>query len=185
MNVTTVLSSFVGSDNAGINTRDFPFTFKIAGPKNKGAVRTALGAAINTQSNTDVINAFIQTQSQDIYAKVGYEWRQPVLRRLNIYYGFDALASFENEVADLITGFDESKIKERRYSFGGGPVYGVQFIINPKILLSFEGSFYVISSYETETESFRSNPSFNTQNESWLLNADATPPQWMYLIFRF
>lgn len=184
MNVTTVLSSFVGSDNAGIDTKDFPFTVKWASKSNRSALRMAVGAEI--QSRTGFVNTgSLETINQGFYAKLGHEWRQKVLRRLWIYYGIDGLGGLERESVASFNGFDNATITKTGYSVGGGPVYGINFVISPKILLSFEGSIYGTMTYEIEKEVFEFNPSFNNENSSTLYNLETNVPQWMYLVIRF
>ncbi len=184
LNVTSVISSFVGSNDGNIDPGSFPLVVKFA--KNNKAWRLGLGIDFkSSEDNSLVFFGQNRTSTASVFTKVGREWRHQVGKRVLAYYGVDLLANYASETSDVFTSTDFVALSLTDFGFGGGPIYGLQVALNERILLSFEGSFYGIVTHSRIKEEFQQNPIFNRDETTWLTDIEMNMPQWLYLVVRF
>lgn len=184
LNVTTVISSFVGSNDGTIDPGDYPLVVKFA--KNNRAWRLGFGVNFKSREDNNSISFGTNTTSNStVFAKMGREWRQIVGKRFAAYYGFDVLFNYLDERNEVFTPTDIVSLKLSNIGVGIGPIYGVQFAINERMLLSFEGSFYGIVTRSKVKEEFQQNPIFNKDEINWEGDVEMNMPQWLYFAIRF
>ncbi|MGB1243385.1 MAG: cytochrome-c peroxidase, partial [Chitinophagales bacterium] len=96
LNVTSVVSSFVGSNNGSIDPIDFPLVVKLA--KNNKAWRFGLGLEFKSQKDDGVTIFGRTTKSSTVFTKFGREWRHLVAKRVVAYYGFKGKVTPRNSM---------------------------------------------------------------------------------------
>ncbi len=184
LNVTTVISSFVGSNDGTIDPGDYPLIVKFA--KNNRAWRLGLGVNFKSREDNNSIGFGTNTTSNStVFTKIGREWRQVVGKRFAAYYGFDILFNYLSESNEVFTPTDLVSLKLNNIGVGIGPIYGLQLALNERILFSFEGSFYGILTRSRVKEEFQQNPIFNKDETNWEKDVEMNMPQWLYLVVRF
>ncbi|MFK7908448.1 MAG: hypothetical protein AB8B69_25175 [Chitinophagales bacterium] len=183
LNVTSVISSFVGSNDGGIDPGSFPLVVKFA--KNNKAWRLGLGLDFKSQEENNINFFQNKTSITEVFTKVGREWRHKVGKRVLAYYGVDLLFNYENETSNVFISTDFVSLNLTNLGFGGGPVYGLQLALNERVLVSFEGSFYGVVTNSNVKEEFDQNPIFNKDETTWLTDIEMNMPQWLYLVVRF
>lgn len=183
LNVTSVVSSFVDSNDGSIDPGDFPLVIKRA--KNNKAWRFGLGLDFKSQRNQGVVTFGNNTQSSAIFTKFGREWRHLVAKRVVAYYGLDLLWSYVSEENEVFTSTDFVSLQLNNMGFGAGPVFGLQIALSERMLLSFEGSLYGVVTRSRILEEFEQNPIFNRDDVDWLSDVKMNMPQWLYLVVRF
>jgi len=184
LNVTSVISSFVGSNDGGIDPGSFPLVVKFA--KNNKAWRLGLGLDFKSrEDNNAIFFGENRTSTTSVFTKLGREWRHKVGKRVLAYYGVDLLLNYAKETSNVFTATDFVSLTLNDFGFGGGPVYGLQLALNERVLVSFEGSFYGVLTNSNIKEEFDQNPIFNKDETTWLTDIEMNMPQWLYLIVRF
>ncbi len=184
LNATSVISSFVDSNNGSINPGDYPLVVKIA--KNNKAWRFGLGLDFKSQRDDNSITFGATTTSESsVFMKIGREWRHLVAKRVVAYYGIDVLGNWISEHNEVFTSTDLASLNLNNIGFGGGPVYGLQIALSERMLVSFEGSLYGVVTRSHIKETFEQNPIFNKNETVWLSDVKMNMPQWLYLIVRF
>ncbi|MEZ4886696.1 MAG: hypothetical protein R3E32_18350 [Chitinophagales bacterium] len=183
LNVTSVISSFVDSNNGSINPGDFPLVVKVA--KNNKAWRFGLGLDFKSQRDDGVISFETTTKTSEVFTKFGREWRHLVAKRVVAYYGVDVLWNYVSEQNEVFSNTDFVSLQLSNMGFGGGPVFGLQVALSERMLVSFEGSLYGVVTRSHVKETFNQNPIFNKDETNWLSDVKMNMPQWLYLIVRF
>lgn len=183
LNITNVLSSFIGNDNGNADIESFPFTVKINTKKN--AVRFGLGLnLVNSNELLTDVEQFLLNNYQ-INARVGFERKKYLGNHFGFFYGLDILSTFQNEESTVSNNVDISNIVETTIGVGGGPVYGFEYFLNKHMYLGTEGSFYGIYSSANRKEIFEFNPAINSERKSSGFNARLTAPTRLYIMVRF
>ena len=184
LNVTSVISSFVGSNDGTIDPGSYPLIVKIA--KDHKAWRLGLGMDFKSRQERGTFGfGFNTTSTSSVFTKFGREWRHLVAKRAVAYFGVDVLLSYTSEKSEVFTSTDEVSLQLNDIGFGAGPVYGIQWALSERMLLSFEGSFYGIVTRSHVKEEFEQNPIFNKDETNWLADVEMNMPQWLYLVVRF
>lgn len=184
INATATLSTFVGNETVGISPADFPIVVKFMQGA-KAAWRLGLGVELETLTGDGVgTSLFTETQTITAFGRVGYEWRKVLAKRWMFLLGVDVLGSVgtDNGSAGTQVGFTELKFQQ--WGVGGGPAYGIQFAINPRIHVGTEGNIYATFLYTQREERFEFDPQLNNSQttEEWDLRTSV--PQWLYVTLR-
>jgi hypothetical protein len=119
--------------------------------------------------------------------RLGKEWHKPLTKRLSWYYGFDGLLGIgvsrtksEDASEDITT---VSTLN--RFSGGGGPIVGFEWMITDKIGLFTEGSLYLSNSFRKDKVTFEGTEQDDENFTSNLLGVNFGLPSNIYLFVRF
>jgi hypothetical protein len=183
LNITNVLSSFIGNTNGEVDIESFPFMVKVNRKKN--AVRFGLGINLgNTNELLTDVEQFIFNNYQ-LNARVGFERKKYLGNKFGFFYGLDLVSTFKNQESTFSNNIDITNIIENTTGFGGGPIYGFEYYLNKFMYLGAEGSFYGIYTSSNRKETFEFNPSINSERQSSGFNARLTAPTRLYIMVRF
>ena len=141
LNITNTLAGFFNSGGSDLPTDRYLFSLKFSKPK--GALR--FGLNFDSRSSNELINTGDRNDlAADIFFRGGYEWRKKIDHGFTLYYGWDALVEWEFERNTFISrvNFETITSRQSTYSFGGGPVLGIQYQIAKNIAFSTEASIY-------------------------------------------
>ena len=184
INATATLSTFVGNESEGISPADYPLSIKLMQGQ-KAAWRFGLGLELNTESSDgNGVGIITETETIDFYGRVGYEWRKILSPRWMFFAGLDGLFSFgqDNGNSNTQVGFTELNLE--RWALGGGPVYGIQFAINPRLHVGTEGNIYLTLIHTEREERFEFDPQLNNSRTTDIWDLRTNVPQWLYLTLR-
>jgi hypothetical protein len=184
VDVTSVISSFIGNSGTPKLALDFPFTLKRM-LKGGNALRFGLGGAFGVGDKVNNQNIFLRNYAQSANLRLGYEYREVLSRRWMVYGGVDAMAQYRRAASSTITNIDNVSLIESGYSLGGGLFLGFQFAINTRLHLGCEGNMYGLFTYKDEHKRFMNFPSTNERIKSTFTQLQGTPPRLLYAIFRF
>lgn len=183
LNITGLLSSFLGNSSTDLNPESFPFVVKLN--RKHSAVRFGIGVDLK-QSDDLIFNVEqVVFNNFQINTRVGFERKKYIGNKFGFFYGLDLVGQFRNREDVVSNNVDITTISENGYSFGGGPIYGFEYYLNKNFYLGAEGSFYTIYSYLDRTEQFNLNPSINAQKKSAALDAQISAPSRLYIMIRF
>jgi len=160
-------------------------TYKIGSKKH--AIRLGAGAVFKESEKS--VETFDDTETLrdlSLDLRVGYEFRSSFGNRWIGYFGGDFI--FTQTIDEQInnSGFDIVTIAENKLGIGGGPVLGLQFHLNKKLMVGTEGAFYFIQSKTESNTTFRTFVEFNTEAEITKDKELVTYlPATLYLIFHF
>lgn len=182
LNVTNVLTSLVGNNpNDDFDVAVYALTYKRK-LKKGNYLRLAANVRLDIFSNEDVTELI---NNNSINFRIGWEKRRQVLKRLDYYYGFDLLANYTAIESTFATPTDIVQLDNFQYTIGVGPVFGLQFMINPRMLLGTEATLYGTLTVDRIFESFEQNPIFNKDETSFQINLQSRIPQALYFIVSF
>ena len=182
LNVTNVLTSLVGNNpNEDFDKTVYALTYKKR-LKKGNYLRLAANLQLDIFSNEDVTEVI---SDNSINFRIGWEKRRPVLKKLDNYYGFDILASYNGVESTFATPSDIVQLDNFQYTIGIGPVFGLQFEINPRMILGTEATLYGTFTLDRIFESFEVNPIFNRDETSFEINVQSIIPQALYFIVTF
>jgi hypothetical protein len=183
LNITNVLSSFIGNSNGDLDIESFPFMVKINRKNN--AIRFGLGLnLVNSNELLTDVEQFILNNFQ-ISGRVGFERKKYIGNKFGFFYGLDVISTFRNEESTFSNNVDITNIIENTLGFGGGPVYGFEYYLNKFMYLGAEGSFYGIYTSANRKEIFEFNPTINSERQTSGFNARLTAPTRLYIMVRF
>lgn len=183
LNITTVLTSFIGNSNNEASIESYPFVAKVN--RKKSAIRFGMGVDLGNSNETLAdVEQFIFNNYQ-VNGRVGYERKKYLGHRFGFFYGVDLVSSIKNEEFTVSNNIDVTSILENTFSIGSGPVYGFEYYLNKFMYLGTEGSFYGIYSFSNRKESFRFNPEINSERNTRNFSARMTTPTRLYIMVRF
>lgn len=176
INITSVLSSFLGNNN-GIQATDVPFILRI-GKENKLRV----GFGINTKSNEffdPVAGATRISTDSEYLLRIGFQKQIMAENRWSVYWGIDGLAGWQQDRVRAVIFNGENVIDNKQIRFGGGPLLGIGFNISKRIYLSTEASLYGLGILRTDSQSGIGIPEFS--RTAFDFEISAVPPLFLYL----
>lgn len=182
VNATSFINEFLSLNNNDADLGDYMIVYKYhMGDK---AFRAGLGGNFS-QLNEDVDGGGSrESKNNNIQFRIGYEYKKPITNKWLLYTGIDVIGGAENSVSNTQT-FENIKITNSTTSFGGGPILGIQFFINPNISLGTEGSLYYRYSIVKEKEEFSINSEFNFEDTSNTNQLDFGLPTALFFMIRF
>lgn len=184
MNATSVLSNLLGTSDAEVlSPGDYPFFCKkiIA---NKSALRIGAGAKVSMR-NEQQFSTSLKSGENAVNLRVGYEGRSYLSRRWMVYYGVDVVGGYFDRASVSSAGGDVISARDKGFSIGAGPVYGLQFGLGHRLHIGFEGSLYAYESISTKSTTFQVNQDLNTESDIKAFHADLAVPKWLYVIIKF
>ena len=183
LNITNVISSFIGNSSSEVNLESFPFVVKIN--RKKTAIRFGMGIDLGNSNETLAeVEQFIINNYQ-LNGRVGIEKKKYLGHKFGFFYGLDFIGAIKNEESTVSNNIDVSSIVENTLGVGGGPVYGFEYYLNKYMYLGTEGSFYGIYKLTNRKESFEFTPEINTERKITGLDARITTPTRLYIMVRF
>ena len=135
-NVVKNLLSFTGSK------LDDPYTISGFLHKKNTTFRIGLGLDYSNK-NKDRLSFTDNTHSK-FDLRVGIQKTKPLWKNLHFMYGFDLLGGYETDISSRGEFYNDDLI----LSGGAGPILGVIYKINDKVLISTESSLYFRYSYK-------------------------------------
>ena len=188
INATSFIKNFFSLNSSDVDEGDYMLTYKKHNANR--AFRLGLGGRFS-QVNEDIDGGGkLTTKDNFIALRVGYEWKNSISQKWNIYYGLDAIADFtqsnSSTNAFLNTGqIEKVELISEDYAFGGGPILGIQFFISDQISLTTEGSLYFRYNNLTEKEKFQVQSQFNKEDTSSKSKFDFGLPTALFFTFWF
>lgn len=183
MNITSLISSFIGNINTIINPETFPVAIKIS--RKKTAWRFGLGFTLdNSDADLLGVEQFV-FNNFTVNSRFGFERKKYLGHKIGIVYGIDFVGQILNREDIVSNDVDVSNISENGFSIGGGPVYGFEYYFNKKIYFGAEGSFYTLYTKSNRKQIFRFNSGINSERIIHGLRTDITPPARLYVMVRF
>lgn len=182
LNVTNVLISLVG--NNSVDDID-PTTYAIVYKRRlvKGNfLRLAANVKLNINSNEEITNV---TNNNFFNFRIGWEKRRNISSKLEYFYGFDILGSYEAAESTFATPTDIVELNEYNYGAGIGPIFGLQFHINKRMLISTEATLYGVLNVERIREKFEVNTIFNKNETNYNFSAISSIPKSLYFVMTF
>ena len=181
INITSVLSSFVGNTNDVFSPNDYPLILKF----NRGKMSHRLGFGLHVNYD-DELSEF---EEEDLLfsdvafrGRYGLEKRIALNKKFDFYYGLDFLLNWDSKNDIVSNVFDITRIKEQAYGFGVGPVYGFNFNMGKRVKIGTEGSFYNVYTYKERAERFDFNPGNNKDKTIHSFSSDVTAPVHLYIL---
>jgi len=184
INATATLSTFVGNETSGITAADYPLSVKLLRKPTQGW-RLGLGIDVETETSDGVGSGIVtETEALQFFGRIGYEWRKILSRRWMFYVGVDILGSIATDNGNASTPNGFSRLELTQWGTGGGPAYGLQFAITPRLHVGTEGSIYATFRYSERREVFEFDPSLNNSQTTREWDLRTSVPQWLYLTVR-
>ncbi len=187
MNATSVVSNFLGNSDAEIlSPGDYPFFFKkIITPKS--AFRFGAGAKVTMKKEQQFLGGsdVLRSGENALNLRIGYEGRSYLSRRWLVYYGIDVVTGLFDKASSSSAGGDIISTRDKGFSIGAGPVYGLQFGLGHRLHIGFEGSFYAYQNLGTKSTTFQINSGLDTKSNIQSFNAYLAVPKWLYVIMKF
>lgn len=175
INATGITNLLLGGNGNIQEQNPYLFTFKTIGQKGHG-FRLGLGAKMeysripeNERKNYDA----------DFDLRLGYEHQWYLSPKWVTYLGVDAIGGY----ADFGSQTDFVKTENKIYDIGGGPVWGIQWMISEQVSLYTETAFYYRHISITDKVTF--NGEANDPETSSEDKLNFVLPASLYLAVRF
>jgi len=182
INVTSFVNEFISLNNNNSDVGKYMVTYKYH--FGKKAFRLGLGGRFSQMDDETEGGGNRSTKHNVFDIRVGYEIKNKISSRWAYYVGIDGVFGW-NEFTSTTFNFDQVEIKNTLTSFGGGPIMGIQFFINPKISLATEGGLFFVTDTSREMEKFSINPNFNKDESSSSSRLNFGLPTSLFFIIRF
>lgn len=153
------------------------FTYKRITEKGNG-IRVGLGGSL---SYVDLEELDRTDHRHQVDLRVGYEWQKKLTPKWLVYYGVDVISSYSNEGSknDFLTSILEE------WSLGGGPIMGLQWMINDRVGLSTEAMCYFRQTQFFDKIDFTDDFSVDDSSQFKTRNVDFILPNAVYLSVKF
>ncbi len=187
VNATSVISNFVGNTNDDILTPgDYPFAIKRIFKEGGQALRLGIGAQYTAKKqNFDTPIGELINYDNQLYMRLGWEWRKVLARRWMTSFGADLSGFRQQSTSHTIANGDLATLTKLQTGGGGGPVLGFQFAFSKRIHLGCEASLYTSIFQKHQSQKFLNNPDENEISTTLEYNFAMSAPKWLYVIIRF
>jgi hypothetical protein len=183
INISSVLSTFVGNSSDVFSPDDYPFMAKFH--RKNIIFRLGFGALVNQlQEDSRVDMEAFQFSDVNIRTRYGLEKQLALNSSFDFYYGLDLLVQWDYDYDVTSTVFDVTTISVSTFSAGIGPVYGFTYQLGKRVKLGTEGSFYNVYSYGERKERFEFNTGANKERIIQGFNSNITVPVHLYVLVR-
>lgn len=137
VNTTAFISNFLALNNSTPSVTPLSFLYKSG--DDHGAFRLLAGV-MGRSTSTDQEGAdFSESNSAlNAFVRSGKEWRFSLGERWRPYAGIDGFSSFERQIFETNSSFDDFKNTDQTITIGAGTVLGMQFFITERISLLTE-----------------------------------------------
>lgn len=183
LNITNVLSAFLGNNGSEINVNSYPFIAKFNWGRN--AIRVGVGFKFDNSDDRLILSEQFIFNNFQLNSRVGFERKKYLGNRFGFFYGLDFISVIRNEESVVSNNIDVTTLISDQLGFGGGPVYGFEYYLNNLMYLGAEGHFYGLYSLTRSSTEFEFNPDINTMRETRAFDARLTAPVSLYLMVRF
>ena len=183
LNITSVISSFIGNSGAEVDITSYPFVAKLN--RGRNSARIGLGFTFNnTNESIRNVEQFIFNNYQ-LNSRVGWERKKYIGNKFGFFYGLDLVFMLRNEENTVSNTIDITTISTNTTGVGGGPVYGFEYYLNKFMYIGTEGNFYGLYKISSRKENFEFNPDINIERNSYGFDATLTAPVNLYIMVRF
>lgn len=183
INISSVLSTFVGNDNGVFDPDDYPFLAKFY--QKRVVYRLGAGVLINQQKeDSPVDKEAFNFSDVNIRTRFGVEKQISLQEKFDFYYGLDLLVHWDYDYDVTSTVFDITTIEENTFSAGIGPIYGFTYKLGKRVKLGTEGSFYNVYSYGLRKERFETNTDADKDRTIHSFTSNMTVPIHLYILIR-
>ena len=180
INITSILSTFVGNDGQ-IEATDVPFFIRL-GKKRK--FRIGLGARVRSDQSFDVISQATRTvEERSFLTRLGFQSDIYKRKKWGVYWGVDAIGSLTIDQVKSFFGFGSNRIVLQTIGVGAGPFWGLTFNITDRFYLSTEASLYSVLYIVQDKE--RGIGLGNTSITTYNFDLQAAPPLFLYVNYAF
>lgn len=181
INITSILSTFVGNNNEVFAPDDYPLLLKLN--RGKKSYRFGLGLLVNYDDELSVFEEEdLLFSDVSIRSRFGMEKRISLNQKFDFYYGLDLLLNWDSKNDVVSNVFDITRISEQSYGIGGGPVIGFNYNIGKRVKFGTEGSFYNVYSYKERKERFDFNPEINKDKVIHSFSSKMTAPVHLFIL---
>lgn len=185
LNITNTLAGFLNS--GGQSAPLDPYLISLKFMKQNRGLRTGLNFKV---SNTNEFDNFAggnqrKTKETTVNFRLGFEKRIPISSRLTLFWGVDAVTRYQVDNVDFFSFNGKIELAENTIGFGGGPVLGMIYHINPRVFLSTESYIYAV--YQLGNKFELLDPNAPSPSESKIRELDIIPvyPNALYITFLF
>jgi len=156
---------------------------------NSSAIRFGMNANMmssNAGDNVYTVDNIYRMTRMDF--RLGYEWETMVGKKIEIYYGVDAVMHTYNYTSDVDyvddTTSDYKSISSAS-SLGGGPLVGISWYVLPRLKLSTDASLQFISTGNNYEYEYSNMPEQNTKSSTTVTEFKANYPMFLDIEFLF
>lgn len=176
VNASGVTNLLLGGDGEAQGQVPYIFTFKVIGQQGH-AFRSAIGGRLDYSKNSDTER---RDYDNSIDIRMGYEKQWRLSPKFVTSVGIDALYGSSLVVSE--SSF--ARTENRARNFGGGPVWGIQWMISEHLSLYTETALYYENVSSTDEVTF--DGGVNADPETTIENKfKAILPASLYLAVRF
>ena len=175
MNVTSTISTALGNSTVNSQLAD-PYLF---GLKLRMAKSIYLRSAFNFKQRKALESNNSRTINESTRnVRLGFEYREQLMKKLFVYYGIDAV--YNSEESDAVSfNFQAFNLNTVALGYGGGPMLGLLYSFNSRVAISTEASLYYLNTKTT----FSVNGKKSRESNGYLLNPII--PSSIYIIINF
>ncbi len=156
LNITNTITSVFGSTSNNLTTDPYLISFRW-GEFDRRRWRAGLNFKLRHKNSTDITGLITDEKETGADLRLGYEWVRPMSHQLAFFWGLDGILGYQGDEVKAVNIFGSSSfLKSEVWSFGCGPVLGVQWRVLPRVSLTTECSIYGI--YKTGREKIDSPP---------------------------
>lgn len=169
---------------------------------NNSAYRVGLmGNISNSNSIVNPQQPRLYINNQSLYFRIGYEWRKNIHNKWSVFYGFDFATdlndnksiSYQNVNLNGNIFLVKNNSSFSNYSYGGGPIGGIQWNLTNRLSLMAESRAYFFytevqskNKWEDIPEQLRINGSFaDSDNVNYFTRLNLNLPLDIFLIIKF
>ncbi|HNM25202.1 MAG TPA: hypothetical protein PKL15_07215 [Saprospiraceae bacterium] len=150
LNITNTITTVLGTNSNNLTADPYLLSFRW-GEFDRRRWRAGINFKLRHKNGTDVTGLTTDQKETGADLRLGYEWVKPMSRQLAFFWGLDGVFGYQGNEIESISVFGASSfLKNETWSFGGGPVLGLQWRVLPRVSLTTECSIYAV--YKTGYE---------------------------------
>jgi hypothetical protein len=185
VNATYFFKQFLNfGNNNTLAISPYIISYKVFDRKHHG-FRFGAGLSMqSTKENPDSLNS-VKNSVSTYNFRAGYEFQKELGNKWICFFGVDGLFNYSIDKTNSFNGFDNVTNEDLLYTYGGGPIFGIQYNISKHITLFTETGIYALTGQSVSKSTFESNPSFNDESKTSVTNVSFLLPTSLYLNVRF
>jgi hypothetical protein len=185
VNATYFFKQFLNFGNSGsLAISPYIVSYKVFDRKHHGF---RFGAGFNSTTSTknpDSLNAQ-KTTVANYNFRSGYEFQKQLSEKWTCFFGVDGVFNYQFQKSTSSNGFDNVTSTNLTYSYGGGPIFGIQFNLSKHVTLFTETGIYATAGETSTKSSFENNPVFNSKSKTNNSAINFVLPTSLFLNIRF
>ena len=185
INATYFFKQFLNFGNSGnLEISPYIVSYKVFDRHHHGF---RFGAGFNSTTitqNPDSISAVKSTNASYNF-RGGYEYQNALSEKWLCFFGVDGVFNYSTRKTTTNNGFDNVTSNELTYTYGGGPIFGIQFNISKHVTLFTETGVYATTGEISDKSTFENNPVFNDETKTNLSSISFVLPTSLFLNIRF